>query len=316
MLDGGGFYRGSTILVSGRAGTGKTSFASAFADAACRRGERCLFFTFEESPAQIQRNMRSIGIELDRHVSRGLLSFSSWRPSTHGLEMHLALIHKQVDEFSPAAVVLDPVTNFENAGGQYSAGLMLVRLIDLLKSRGITGFLTALISGGEDIELTQTNISSLVDTWLSLKTIVSDGERNRGLYVLKSRGMAHSNQIREFQFGPRGIDIVDVYTGPEGVLTGSARLAREARETAAQLSREQETARKVAELERRRSAMEHQVAAIRSEFEAYENEIQEMVSQRRASEEKLVRDRSFMGRLRGMDQEGRKPQGKNSRGGG
>ncbi|HEY7818627.1 MAG TPA: circadian clock protein KaiC [Vicinamibacteria bacterium] len=316
MLDGQGFFRGSTILISGTAGTGKTSFASAFADAACRRGEKCLFFTFEESPAQIQRNMRSIGIELDRHISRGLLSFSSWRPSTHGLEMHLALVHKHIDEFAPDAVLLDPVTNFENAGGRSNSGLMLVRLIDLLKSRGITGFLTALVSGGEDIELTQTNISSIVDTWLSLKTIVSDGERNRGLYVLKSRGMAHSNQIREYRFGPRGIDIVDVYAGPEGVLTGSARLAQEARETAARLSRDQETARKLADLERRRSTMEHQVAAIRSDFEAYENEVQEMVSQRRATEEKLGRDRLSMGKMRGMDQEGRRPRGKNSRGGG
>jgi circadian clock protein KaiC len=316
MLDGQGFFRGSTILISGTAGTGKTSFASTFADAACRRGEKCLFFTFEESPAQIQRNMRSIGIELDRHISRGLLSFSSWRPSTHGLEMHLALVHKHIDEFAPDAVLLDPVTNFEDAGGQSHSGLMLVRLIDLLKSREITGFLTALISGGEDIELTQTNVSSIVDTWLSLKTIVSDGERNRGLYVLKSRGMAHSNQIREYQFGPRGIDIVDVYTGPEGVLTGSARLAQEARETAARLSRDQETARKLVDLERRRSTMEHQVAAIRSEFEAYENEVQEMVSQRRATEEKLGRDRLSMGKLRGVDEEGRKPLGKNSRGGG
>jgi circadian clock protein KaiC len=315
MLDGRGFYRGSTVLVSGTAGTGKTSFAATFADAACRRGEKCLFFTFEESPAQVQRNMRSIGIALDRHLSRGLLSFSSWRPSTHGLEMHLALIHKQIDELSPSAVVLDPVTNFADAGSQENAGMMLVRLIDLMKSRGITALLTALRSGGEDIELTETNVSSLVDTWLSLKTLVSNGERNRGLYVRKSRGMAHSNQIREFLISSQGIDLIEVYTGAEGILTGSARAAQEAREVAALLSREQDTARKVADVERRRSMMEHQVASIRGEFEAYESEVRELVSQRRTSEETLARDRLSRGKHRVLVQEGRKAQGKNLRGG-
>jgi circadian clock protein KaiC len=230
--------------------------------------------------------------------------------------MHLALIHKQIDALSPSAVVLDPVTNFADVGGQENAGLMLVRLIDLMKSRGITAFLTALISRGEDVEITETNVSSLVDTWLSLKTLVSDGERNRGLYLRKSRGMAHSNQIREFLIGSRGIDVVDVYTGPEGVLTGSARLAQEAREAAARLSREQDTARKLADLERRRSMMEHQVAAIRSEFEAYESEVQELVSQRRTSEDRLASDRLSMGKLRGLDEERRKRDGKSSRGGG
>jgi circadian clock protein KaiC len=312
MLEGKGYYRGSTILVSGTAGTGKTSLGAHFADAICRRGERCLFLSFEESPAQLRRNMRSVGIDLARHVNKGVLSFLSSRPSTHGLETHLAVIHKAIDEFAPSGVVVDPVSNFTSSAQDANSGLMMVRLIDLLKSRGITAFMTTLTKGGEDIEQSQMNISSIVDTWILLKAIEANGERNRGIYILKSRGMDHSNQIREFLLTSRGIELVDVSTTADGVLTGSAGLAQEAREAAAKVSRDQEIARQVAETERKRKQMEQQIASIRNEFRAQESKVSELMETARSAEEVLVRDRIALGRLRGKDRAARMNSGKNA----
>jgi circadian clock protein KaiC len=254
VLGGNGFYRGSTVLVSGSAGTGKSSLGAFFADAACRRREKCLYFSFEESPAEFMRNMRSIGIDLERWRKKKLLSFSSSRPTSHGLEMHLALMHKGIEEFRPSVVVVDPTGNFVKAGTRGDAHLMLVRLVDFLKSRNITALLTAL-TDGDSSEGTNTEVSSLVDTWIVLKDIESRGERNRGLQVLKSRGTAHSNQIQEFLLTDHGIDLVDVYTGPGRMLMGSARVAREARNSAATISRERKTRRRKSDLEKRSSAL-------------------------------------------------------------
>lgn len=256
MLGGNGFYRGSTVLVSGTAGTGKSSLGAIFADAACRRREKCLYFSFEESPAEFMRNMRSIGIDLERWRKKDLLSFSASRPTTHGLETHLAMLHKVVSEFRPSVVVVDPISNFVKAGTGADAHLMLVRLVDFLKSRKITSMMTALTGDGGNLEETNVAISSVVDTWIVLKGIDSHGERNRALHVLKSRGMAHSNQIREFLLTDNGIELVDVYTGPEGVVMGAARLAREASDSAAAVSREVEGYRRKADLKRRRASME------------------------------------------------------------
>jgi circadian clock protein KaiC len=232
MLDGKGYYRGSSILISGTAGTGKTSLASAFVDNTCRAGGRCLYFSFEESPEQIIRNMRSIGFNLDQWRKKGLLKFNSVRPSLYGLEMHLASIHKMVKDFKPKAVVMDPITNMMSIGGGDEVKAMLTRVIDFLKSEGITTIFTSLTAGGNSLEQSEIGISSLMDTWLLVRVLETSGERNRLLYILKGRGMAHSNQMREFVLTNTGIKLVDVYIGPGEVLTGSARLMQEAKDQA------------------------------------------------------------------------------------
>ena len=255
---GGGYYRGSSILVSGTAGTGKTTLAASFAHETAKRGERCLYLAFEESPRQLARNMRSIGLDLERYMSKGLLRMHASRPTFYGLEMHLAQTHKMVTEFKPSAVVIDSISNFSSSGSRDDASLMLLRLVDYLKAHQITAFLTHLTPGGKAMEATDIGISSIIDTWLLVRDIELGGERNRGLYVLKSRGMKHSNQIREFVFTPEGVQLLDVYVGPEGVLTGSMRAAQEAREQAAAMALQEEIAAKQRELERLRAELEAQ----------------------------------------------------------
>ena len=301
MLGGKGYYRGSSVLVSGTAGTGKTSLAAHFADAACRRGERCLYFAFEESQRQIVRNMRSIGLDLGPWLEAGLLQFHAARPTLTGLEMHLATMHRLIDAFQPRVVIVDPISNLSVVGTLAEAGAMLMRLIDFLKGRQITALFTNLTAGGGPLEQTEVGISSLIDTWLMLRDIELGGERNRGLYILKSRGMAHSNQIREFLLTDRGIELCDVYLGPEGVLTGSARRAQEARERAAALARQQDMERRRSDLERKRRALEAKVAALQMEFEIEEDEVNYVLAQEQAREERLVRDRAEMARSRKAD---------------
>lgn len=280
MLGGAGYYRGSSVLVSGTAGIGKSSFAAHFVDAACRRGERVIYFAFEESPNQIIRNMRSIGIDLQRWVKKGLLQFQSNRPTMFGLEMHLVTMHKAITLFNPQVVVADPLNSFINEGNESDVKTMLMRLLDFLKMKQITGFFTSLTTGGDAQERTNVAISSLIDTWLLLRDIESGGERNRGLYVLKSRGMAHSNQIREFLLTNHGVELRDVYVGPDGVLTGSARLTKEAQERTEQTLRGQEVERKRLELKRKRATMEAQITAIQAEFELQEAETLKLIGHR------------------------------------
>jgi len=227
MMGGEGYFRGSTVLISGTAGTGKTSLAACFADAACRRGERTLFYTFEESQHQVVRNLRSIGVDLAPWIERGLLRIHAGRPTLHGLETHLARIHRELREWDPQAVVLDPVGSFVAVASPVDVKALMTRLLDLLKERQVTTVLTHLNAGGAPSEQTDFGVSSLVDTWLLLRDLEAAGERNRGLYVLKSRGMAHSNRIREFVISTRGLELVDVCVGPEGVLTGSARVVHQ-----------------------------------------------------------------------------------------
>jgi len=272
MLGGAGFYRGSTILVSGTAGTGKTSLATHFVNAACERGERCLYFAFEESPGQLIRNMRSIGLDLGKFVKKGLLNIHSSRATLYGLEMHLALIHKMVQQFKPDIVVADPIGALMTAGSGRDANLMIIRLIDFLKARGVTAMLINLTSGGDTLEHTAVDISSIVDSWLLLRDVELGGERNRALYVLKSRGMRHSNQLREFLLTDHGVELLDVYVGPEGVLTGSSRMSLEARERASVLAVRQEAERKERERQRKREALEAKIIALRKEFESEETE--------------------------------------------
>ena len=299
MLAGRGYYRGSTVLVSGTAGTGKTSLAGHFVHAACERGERCLYLAFEESPNQIVRNMRSIGIDLQPAVDRGLLHLHAVRSTMHGLEMHLASIHKLVEDFDPKVVVLDPIGTMIMAGGAREASAMLSRLIDFLKGRQITAFMTDLTSGGAPLEATDVGISSLVDTRLLLRGVESNGERNRILFILKSRGMAHSNQVREFRLTDRGIELVEAYLGPDGVLTGSARVAQEAREKAASVLRSDQLESKQRERDRKREALEARISALRKDFEADEMELGQMISQEKLRDEILLRDRDDMRSLRG-----------------
>ncbi len=301
MLGGKGFYRGTTILVSGTAGTGKTSLAASFVDAACRRGERCLYFSFEESPGQMIRNMRSIGLDLEQWFRKKLLQFHSSRATFYGLEMHLAIIHKIVQEFQPKVVVLDPIGSLIQAGNRRDAHAMMIRLIDFLKQRQITAFLTNLTSGGEALERTDVEISSIVDTWLFTRDIELEGERNRALYVLKSRGMKHSNQLREFVLTPQGVDLLDVYVGPEGVLTGSSRLSQEAREKAAALARRNEAERRDRDRMRKREALEARIAALRKEFEVEETEAETASAQEESVEETIAQNREAMSRSRQAD---------------
>ncbi|MFA5180013.1 MAG: circadian clock protein KaiC [Syntrophales bacterium] len=294
MLMGKGFFRGSTVLVSGTAGTGKTSLASTFADATCKRGERCLYFAFEESPRQISRNMASIGMDLDRWVKKGILSFHAARPSLYGLEMHLLTFHKVIEEFNPHIFIIDPISNLAAAGTTSEVKSVLTRLIDYLKMKKITTFLTDLTHFTGSLEHTSEEISSLIDTWLLLRDIELNGERNRGLYILKSRGMAHSNQIQEFLITNKGLDLIDVYTGSGEVLTGSARAVQKAGETASELARRHETARRLREQERKRKALETKIAALRAEFDVETEEVHLIAEEEEKRQATLKEDRLEM----------------------
>jgi circadian clock protein KaiC len=301
MLGGSGVYRGSSILISGTAGGGKTSLAAHAAEASVRRGERCLYFAFEESPAQITRNMRSIGIDLERGVASGLLRFLASRPTLHGLETHLATMHREILAFDPRLVIVDPVTNLTSSGNEAEINAMLMRLIDFLKGRQVTALFTSLTAGGDAIEQTAVGISSLMDTWLLVRIIEAGGERNRGLYVLKSRGMAHSNQVREFVITDRGVELLDVYVGPHGVLTGTARYSQEARERAEERVRQQEFESRRRGVERRRAAVEAQIAALRAEFESEEEDLRRLLVQKDLHDASIVKDRQEMAKLRRAD---------------
>jgi circadian clock protein KaiC len=272
--------------------------AATFADAACRRGERCLYFAFEESPSQIIRNMGSIGIDLDRWLKKGLLKFHSARPSLYGLEMHLVTFHKVIDAFSPQVFIVDPISNLTAAGTASEVKSILTRLIDHLKMKKISTFLTDLTHFGGSLEHTSEEISSLIDTWLLLRDIELNGERNRGLYILKSRGMAHSNQIQEFLLTDRGIDLVDIYTGSGEELTGSARAAQEAGEKAAELACRREAERRLREQERKRNALETKIAALRAEFDVETQEVQLMAEEEQKRQALLARDHLDMAHLR------------------
>jgi circadian clock protein KaiC len=301
MLSGKGYFRGSTVLVSGTAGTGKTSIAAQFAEAACKREERVLFFTFEESPSQLMRNMRSIGIDLEPWVKKGLLQFHATRPTLYGLETHLTTSIKLINKFEPNIVILDSINGFVIGENQTEVKTMLLRLVDFLKMKRVTAFFTSLTSTNDNIEIPDFYISSLIDTWLLLRDIEIGGERNRGLYVLKSRGMAHSNQIREFRLTNHGIELLDVYVGADGVLTGSARLSQETKDEAEQLLRQQEIGSKQFGLERKREAMEAQIVVLRSEFEAEKSEALKVIGIKKARNERFTQDKAKMAKSRKGD---------------
>lgn len=308
MLGGRGLYRGGSVLVSGTAGAGKTSIAAHAAAAACARGERCLYFAFEESQAQILRNMRSIGVDLEPWVQSGLLCFHAMRPTFHGLEMHLAMMHRGIEEADPSLVVVDPITNLGAVGTRLDVHAMLLRLVDFLKSRGTTAIFTSLTTGGQPVEQTEMGVSSLMDTWVLLRFVEGNGERNRSLYVLKSRGMAHSNQARELVLSERGIELVDVYTGGAGVLTGTARKAQESRERAEERAHRLETERRQRELARKRELVMAQIAAMHADLAAAEEELRELHRGGGERAAERSRDQDEMARMRHADGPGRREQ--------
>jgi len=301
MLGGRGFYRGSSVLVSGTAGTGKSSLAATFLAAACRRGERSLYFSFEEAPQQLVRNMRSISIDLQSPVEAGLLKFHSMRVTSFGLEMHLAMMLKAVADFKPRVVAVDPVSNLISVSGMKDVKETLVRLIDSMKMKGVTTLFTDLSHGGTPLESTETAISSLMDTWILLRDIESNGERNRGVYVLKSRGMAHSHQIREFLITGEGVDLIDVYIGPGGVLTGTARVNKEAEERAARKARKAKARELEEELRRKRVKLQNRVAELESDFQAEKDRVEQALKRMEEEEKALESNLELMATLRGKD---------------
>jgi circadian clock protein KaiC len=309
MMGGKGFFRGSSILMSGTAGTGKTTVAAHFVDAACRRGERCLYFAFEESPKQIVRNMRSVGVDLEPWVRKGLLRFHAARPTYAGIEEVLLVTHKHIASFKPSIVVVDPMTNLLQVSTLNEVRSMLTRLVDFLKTKEITAVFTSLTLAGGSLEANEADVSSLMDTWLLLKTIEVGGERNRAIYVLKSRGMEHSNQIREFVLTNDGLRLLDVYLGPEGVLTGSARVTQEGREKAAGTSRQQHLDGRGRELERKREIFEARMTMLRAEFEVEEEVIQQSISESKLLDAELLQDRGQMVRSREADKSAYKKNG-------
>ena len=300
MLGGQGYFRGSSVLLSGTAGAGKSSLAAYFADATCRRGERCLYLAFEESQDQIIRNMSSIGLDLAPWVDKGLLKFHATRPTFYGLEMHLAIIHKLTNEFQPRAVIMDPITNLTIVASNEEVKSVLMRLGDFFKNRKITSFFTNL-THPDQLEETSTGVSSLMDVWLLVLNVESYGERNRVFHILKSRGMAHSNQLREFLITDSGIDLVDAYVGPDGVLTGLARVRQEAQEKAAALATQEELEHRRCVLDRKRQIMEAQVAALQAEISAEEEELQALKGKSKLQQKIAAEERERLAAARKAD---------------
>jgi circadian clock protein KaiC len=301
MLGGNGYYKGSSILITGSAGTGKSSMAATFADITCKNGKKCLYLAFEESPKQIIRNMRSIGIDLQPWLDKGLLKFQATRPTIYGLETHLVSTYNLVNEFKPEMVIIDPISNIITVGTAEEVKSMLTRLLDFFKSREITTLSTSLT----DMDKIQTEfgISSLMDTWIDLKAILTDGERNRTIDIVKTRGMFHSNQVREFNITNNGLKLTDVYLGPAGMLTGSARITQIAKEKADKVMREREINKKKRELERKRIALERKISELTFQFDTEEQELLKFIEQEEIKEKALVIERDKMRKSRNVDKD-------------
>ena len=291
MLEGKGFFRGSSILISGTPGTGKTSIAGYFADAACRRKERCLYYAFEESPQQIIRNMHSIGIDLKQHLESGMLQLVSTRPTLYGLESHLVAIHKKVKQFKPRTVILDPITNLTAIATISEVKSMLMRLLDFLQSEGITVLFTALVFDKQNALQADEGISSLVDAWIQVRDLEGNGERNRGIYIMKSRGMNHSNQVREFVITSKGLKLIDVYMGPDGILVGSAREAQELQEYTGKEMRTYAASRKDQAIERKKLVLEAKIASLKEEFVSVQEELNKTFIEEQLKKEILEKNR-------------------------
>jgi circadian clock protein KaiC len=289
MLGGKGLHKGSSVLVSGTAGTGKSSFVANFAESVAARGDRCLYLAFEESENQIVRNMSSIGLDLNKWIKRGLLQFHNVRPTLYGLEMHLVKIHDLVIRAKPQAVIFDPISNLVSVGTSTEVKSMLTRLIDYLKMMNITTYFTNLIVSAELLEATEVGVSSLMDTWIVLRAAEFGGECNRQVHIVKSRGMSHSNQLREFQITDNGIHLLDVYKGRGSVLTGSARAMQEAHDESEGLNKRQHDERRIRDTERNRKILEAQIAALQAQLAGETEELRQYADQEQLRErERLV----------------------------
>ncbi|CAD0002979.1 circadian clock protein KaiC [Flavobacterium chungangense] len=275
MFQGGGFYRGSNILVSGTAGTAKTTIGCYFANEQCKNKEKTIYFAFEESPHQLVRNMRSIGIDMDVHIKKGLLQIHSARPSLNGLELHLLTLRKLIREFKPTTIIIDPISNLISVGSEHEVRSMLVRLIDMLKAHNITALFTSLNKQTDNFrpDLAEESVSSLVDTWITVRDMEGIGERNRGIFIIKARGMGHSNQVREFVINNNGIELLDVELGPNGILTGAARQTYRFKKTVSDIKLQNEISRKDREIARKRKVLEANIEALKNEFESAEEEL-------------------------------------------
>ena len=307
MLGGKGVFRGSSVLISGSPGTGKSSIAAKFVETACGRGERALLFAYEESAGQVLRNMRSIGIDLARYLKKGLLQIHASRPTLQGLEQHLVVMHDMVCDFRPRVVAVDPISNLTIERAETEVKPTLMRLIDFLKKEQITAVFTSLTTGGgatTSPEDSQVGVSSLMDAWLLLRNVEFNGERNRTLYLLKARGMAHSNQVREFVLSAQGIDLVDVYLGSDRVLTGTARLAQEAKERAAAELRQRDHTQKLKQLASKQKAIEAQIAALRAEAEAETAAVNDAIAEEALQEKVAQQNFADMARRRGGTKSG------------
>jgi circadian clock protein KaiC len=302
LSEGDGFFRGSSILVSGTAGTGKTSIAASFANAACLRKEKVLFFAFEESPQQIIRNMKSIGLDLQQHVDSKLLRFQSSRPTVHGLEMHLVEIHKRLEEFKPSVIILDPITNLVTIGTVSEVKSMLIRLIDFLQKNQISVLFTALTSNTAVTEQADEGVSSLVDAWITVRDLESNGERNRGLYIMKARGMKHSNQVREFLITDQGLELVSVFLGPTGVLIGSAREKQQLEEVTGLELKSYAGTRRDSEIQRKKTVLEAKIAGLNEEFESVKDEIMRSFQEEQLRKEILEKNRKELTEKRYLNQ--------------
>ena len=306
MLAGNGVYRGSSILVSGSSGTGKSSIGASFAAAACKRGERALLFAYEESPSQLIRNMASVGVDLKGWTKKGLLQIHASRPTLQGLEQHLVEMHDRVLEFRPSVVVVDPISNLTMDHRETEVKPTLMRLIDFMKKEQITALFTSLTTGGsgQAVEASEVGVSSLMDTWLLLRNIEYNGERNRTLVVLKSRGMDHSNQVREFIMTKKGIDLIDVYAGSDQVLTGSARIAQQNRERAAAEVSKLASERRSREIAQDLRLIEARIEALKAEALAASQEAEFINIEENIKLEHTARNTRAMSELRDLSKRG------------
>lgn len=301
MLGGEGYFRGSSILITGMAGTGKSTIAAVFAAATCQRGEKCLYLAFEEAPQQILRNMKSIGIDLEVYIQKELLQIQALRPTAHGLEVHLVQIHRWINYFQPTTVIIDPISNLTLTGSLLQVKTFFMRVIDYLKSQQITVLMNNLISGGTPLENTEIGISSLMDTWLEVRVIESNGERNRILQTIKSRGMEHSNQVREFRLTSQGVELVDVYLGQDKVLTGTARAIQELADKQATIRRQQEIANRRRDLEQQRQVIQTQITTLQMQMEAEKAELERLNQEETMDKVGFLQDQKIIAQLRRAD---------------
>jgi circadian clock protein KaiC len=297
MLAGGGFHRASSILISGVAGSGKSSVAASFANAACAAGERALLFSFEESADQSVRNMRSLGIDIDQWIKSGKLRYIATRPTFYSLEMHLAVMLREVTRFDPGLVILDPISSFLESGDRMEIQSMLLRVVDFLKGRGVTAVFTHLMHGQDSVVQTDAGLSSIMDAWILLLNREVNGEFNRELYLLKARGLSHSNQVREFVMSDDGIKLVPTYLGENGALTGSARKNEEAKSRQAEMRRNADMSRAQQQIQQKRRRAKAQMEALQAELDADEIELNAMMRneddyRRQTADDRIEMERS------------------------